>query len=241
MPGLLQRVKAARQASSASPSLLQNLAACGSLVVDRKQYAKILGQVYFIVAQLEACLERHQSNAAWNSPGLKELLVRVRRTEAFETDLRHLLGNSWRSCVTRTEAVDEVLERLRWVDDEDPAMLLAYAADVYLGMLAMRDLRIKPVLSFANGLKAGRGAEVFDCACVTYAECRKVFDSLELGQEKEARFVEESLRLSLSMKAVIDSVSLSGRAIASPLVQSLLVVLLGAFLSAGFFLVRMIQ
>ena len=101
----------------------------GVSMSDEKVWANgllVFGKIFF---ELEKCLDKY--------PNLGDLDVEgMRRTAAFEADLDHFFGSSWRS-KKDPEAVEKYIEHLRKLaEEDDPMMLIAYLYHLYMGLLS---------------------------------------------------------------------------------------------------------
>lgn len=57
------------------------------------------------------------------------------RKKAFEEDLRHYLGEEWRT-LPKSPALENYLEHLQELEKDNPTLLMAYVYHLYLGLLS---------------------------------------------------------------------------------------------------------
>lgn len=57
------------------------------------------------------------------------------RKKAFEEDLRHYLGENWRT-FQKSLALENYIDHLQYLEKENPTLLMAYVYHLYLGLLS---------------------------------------------------------------------------------------------------------
>jgi heme oxygenase len=113
--------------------------------------------LHAIYAELEPALERHAGHASLAAI-YQPLLARC---DALAADLEALHGASWRDELPLAPATVDYVQRLRQLDREAPAALLAHAYVRYLGDLAGGQA-LKGVVARALKLDDGRGTGFFE-------------------------------------------------------------------------------
>jgi len=159
-----------------------------AVLADKELYARALGLFYQVFAQLEFSIDKQRAN-----PSIKEVggaLGGLKRTEAFERDLAALLGVTWRSKIHKNEASNRLCERIRTVTEEDPAVLLAYAIELYSLLLSLRWTRMWLFISH----KYKWHSDILVVSSEVELKFRGGLGDLKLPLEVVERVVEESIR-----------------------------------------------
>ncbi|MDE0958911.1 MAG: biliverdin-producing heme oxygenase [Planctomycetota bacterium] len=101
-------------------------------VMDLESFGNMQAGMYLVYEALEEELERHRDH-----PLLGQIYFPVlSRKASLETDLESLYGAHWRSQVRSTPARSEYVDRIHWLGDNDPTLLVAHSYTRYLGDLS---------------------------------------------------------------------------------------------------------
>lgn len=100
--------------------------------VDIESYRNMQTGLYLVYSAMEEELERHSAHPLVRSVYFPEL----NRCAALEKDLAFLWGESWRENLRVTPARKQYLDRIRWVGENDPGLLVAHSYTRYLGDLS---------------------------------------------------------------------------------------------------------
>jgi len=118
----------------------------GVTMSDDAVWAEGLLVFYEIFKFLEEALERHKDSL------IGDLLIPgMTRTEAFETDLNHYLGDAWTDDYIVRPEVQNYLKHLRELEEKDPYLLIAYIYHLYMGLFSGGQvLRAKKFVSLSS-------------------------------------------------------------------------------------------
>jgi len=118
----------------------------GATMSDDSVWAEGLLVFYEIFKFLECALERHKDSL------IGDLLIPgMSRTTAFETDLNHFLGETWKEGYTVRPEVQNYLQHLSKLEDDNPYLLIAYIYHLYMGLFSGGQvLRAKRFLSLSS-------------------------------------------------------------------------------------------
>mmetsp|Transcript_7812 Transcript_7812/g.19534 ORF Transcript_7812/g.19534 Transcript_7812/m.19534 type:complete len:249 (+) Transcript_7812:171-917(+) len=184
--------KATKKAHAKSNSI--TMLKIGIAFTDRELWAKSIGWFYFVMSQVELSMEARKDH-----PVIKKVwphFKKLRRTEAYETDLQFYLGNDWRAKLTKTEAVQKYVEMLQRIEREEPLLLLCYAYHFYVALISGGGPILKKMATKALKLKEGEGGvEVFTMDGLDGKDYKQVYDNLGLSAADEERIIQESLLL----------------------------------------------
>lgn len=158
---------------------------------DRADYCRLLGNLHAIYRALEPALERHRATepVCWvHLPGLS-------RAAAIAADLDELHGGDWRWTIPLTAAAVAYVERLRWLDESAPALLVAHSYVRYLGDLSGGQV-VDRVVAGALGLRDGRGTCFYAFgppgAEALASRYRQGLSAIRADDAEAARIVEEA-------------------------------------------------
>ena len=100
--------------------------------VDLESYRNMQTGLFLIYEAMEAEIERHCLHPLLRSVYFSSL----RRREALEQDLCFLWGKSWKQNLRLTPARQQYIDRIRWVGENDPGLLVAHSYTRYMGDLS---------------------------------------------------------------------------------------------------------
>lgn len=126
-------------------------------VMSFASFANMQAGMYLVYEALEAELERHKDD-----PIVGRIYFPVlSRKAALEADLEFLYGEDWHSQVRSTPARREYVERIHWLGDNDPTLLVAHSYTRYLGDLSGGQV-ISKIARRSLGLEGSNGLTFFD-------------------------------------------------------------------------------
>lgn len=100
--------------------------------VDIESYRSMQTGLYLIYSAMEEELERHCRHPLVRSVYFSAL----NRCGALEQDLYFLWGRAWRERLRITPAQQRYVDRIRWVGENDPSLLVAHSYTRYMGDLS---------------------------------------------------------------------------------------------------------
>ena len=126
-------------------------------VMDLASFGNMQAGMYLVYEALEEELERHKHH-----PIVSRIYFPVlSRKAALEADLEYLYGEDWHSQVRSTPARREYVERIHWLGDNDPTLLVAHSYTRYLGDLSGGQV-ISKIARRSLGLEGSNGLTFFD-------------------------------------------------------------------------------
>jgi heme oxygenase len=161
-------------------------------VMDLESFANMQAGMYLVYNAMETELERHKDHPLVSGVHFPELSRRA----ALEEDLRFLYGEDWESKIQSTPAREAYVERIHWLGDNDPGLLVAHSYTRYLGDLsggqAVKKIARRSLdLDSRDGLRFFDFDEVEDCNALK-REYRKRLDSLPLSDIRALEVIEEA-------------------------------------------------
>lgn len=100
--------------------------------VDLRSFRTMQAGLYLVYSAMEEELARNASRSLLRMIDFPEL----HRREALRRDLSTLYGEDWQSGLVSTPARRRYVERIRWVGEHDPDLLVAHSYTRYLGDLS---------------------------------------------------------------------------------------------------------
>jgi len=161
-------------------------------IVDFENFVTMQAGLYMIYNAMEQELDRHSRHPLVSRVDFKVL----RRTDVLARDLEYLAGPDWAQHLRSTPARDEYIQRLRWLGENAPELLVAHSYTRYLGDLSGGQVVAK-IVRRALGLRGGEGLGFFhfdeiDNAKAFKDEYRRRLDELPLGDHVGERIIEEA-------------------------------------------------
>jgi heme oxygenase len=160
--------------------------------VDRRGYAEMVAQHWYVYSTLEAAGEAMRGDpvaSGFVSPALL-------RVPALEQDLGALLGPDWRERISPSTATQRYVDRIREVCFTWPFAFVAHHYTRYLGDLSGGQIMSR-ALARTLGLDGSTGAAFYGFAEIGdvdafKAEYRSRLDAAPWSDEERARFIAES-------------------------------------------------
>ncbi len=161
-------------------------------VMDLGSFGNMQAGMYFVYDALEAELERHADHPLVSRIHFPEL----GRRPALEKDLEFLYGEDWERQLQSTPAREEYVERIHWLGDNDPDLLVAHSYTRYLGDLSGGQA-VKKIARRSLGLEGRDGLRFFDFDEIEDArafkdEYRSRLNGLPLSDGRALDVIEES-------------------------------------------------
>ena len=144
---------------------------------------------------METELERHKDHPLVSRVHFPELS----RREVLEDDLRFLYGEDWESRIQSTPAREEYVERIHWLGDNNPGLLVAHSYTRYLGDLSGGQA-VSKIARRSLDLEGRDGLRFFDFDEVENGkafkmEYRRRLDELPLSDVGALEMIEEAKRV----------------------------------------------
>ena len=161
-------------------------------VMDMESFANMQAGMYLVYEALEEELERHKDNPLVGQIHFPELS----RKAVLERDLEYLYGEDWRSQLRMTSARQEYIDRIHWLGEHDPGLLVAHSYTRYLGDLSGGQV-ISKIARRSLGLEGRDGLRFFDFdeiekAKVFKNEYRNRLNQLPLTDERAQQIIDEA-------------------------------------------------
>jgi len=155
-------------------------------------FANMQAGMYLVYEALEAELERHKDHPLVSRVHFPELS----RMASLEQDLEFLYGEDWKSKIRSTPARQEYVERIHWLGDNDPGLLVAHSYTRYLGDLSGGQV-ISKIARRSLGLENRDGLRFFDFDEIEDSktfknEYRNRLNQLALSDDLAGEVIEEA-------------------------------------------------
>ncbi|XP_078723191.1 heme oxygenase 2-like [Lampetra fluviatilis] len=179
--------------------------------IRRDLFEHMTVALYHVYTALEEEMERNKGHAAF-AP--LHFPLELSRKAALEKDLHFFYGPQWQKKAARSDAVDRYVERIRWIGEHEPELLVSHAYTRYMGDLSGGQV-LKKVAQRALHLPAsGEGLEFYTFDNVTNAGkfkqlYRSRMNSLELNAKTMGRVVEEAnnaFRMNMEVFKELDAI-----------------------------------
>jgi len=163
--------------------------------VDIESYRNMQTGLYLIYSAMEEELERHRLHPLVRSVYFSELS----RCSALEQDLDFLWGESWREHLGITPARQQYLDRIRWVGENDPGLLVAHSYTRYMGDLSGGQV-VERVVRRSLKIQGEEGFRFFHFEGIHDVKAfkntyRRRLDGLPMSQAQAEKIIDESNRV----------------------------------------------
>ncbi|XP_042196915.1 heme oxygenase 2 [Callorhinchus milii] len=152
--------------------------------------------LYFTYSALEEEIEKNR-----NHPGIAPLYfpVELHRREPLERDLEYFFGPDWKNEIQSSDATTAYVERIHYVGEFEPELLVAHAYTRYMGDLSGGQVLKKVAQRALHFPSTGEGVQfyIFDNISnpTQFKQLyRARLNSLELDRRNKERVVEEANR-----------------------------------------------
>ncbi|XP_053577355.1 heme oxygenase 1 [Bombina bombina] len=162
--------------------------------VSLREFKLVMSSLYFIYDALEEEIERNKENPVY-SPVYFPL--ELHRKEALEQDLKYFYGLQWRERILCPKSTKDYVDRLHYIGQNEPELLVAHAYTRYLGDLSGGQV-LKKIAQKALQLPAtGEGLAFFAFDNVTSATkfkqlYRSRMNSIEIDSATKEKILEEA-------------------------------------------------
>ena len=164
-------------------------------VMDLDSFANMQAGMYLVYEALEAELERHKDH-----PLVSRIHFPVlERKAALEQDLEFLYGEDWKNQVQSTPVRQEYVERIHWLGDNDPGLLVAHSYTRYLGDLSGGQV-IAKIARRSLGLEGPDGLRFFEFEKIDSAkafkdEYRSRLNNLPMDDVRASEIIDEAKKV----------------------------------------------
>ncbi|KOB67316.1 Heme oxygenase [Operophtera brumata] len=211
--------KATRTIHNVSDALVNaKFAICKYIIINALRNEQVWGGGLFIFYHVFAYLE--DAKERLNMPEFNKLF------KAFEDDLSHYLGESWRS-IPKAAALDNYMQHLQDLEKESPKLLMAYVYHMYLGLLK-------------NAQSVQYKDKVTDFTDVDIPQLKKDFReamnqiAATLSDEEKEALIEEGKQVFIMNNLIVNSVGGQNTVLLNLLVKASAVVLVFAGVVAAY-------
>ena len=164
-------------------------------IVNIESYRNMQAGLYMVYCAMEEELKRHSDHPLVSRIYFKEL----ERKQVLEQDLEFLYGEDWEDQLRDTPARSEYIDRIHWLGDHDPDLLVAHSYTRYLGDLSGGQAVAK-IARRALGLEGRDGLRFFDFDEIEDSrafkdEYRRRLNELPLDERQANRIITEANRV----------------------------------------------
>ena len=193
-----------REGTSKSHSMAENVSFVKSFlggVIDKDSYRKLVSNLYFVYSAMEEEMEKHKDHVLIKPIYFTEL----NRRKSLELDLEHYYGSNWKSLIKVSEATKSYVERIQFISNQKPELLIAHAYTRYLGDLSGGQI-LKKIAQRAMNLSDGKGLAFYEFDQVQDEQefkqnYKKALDSLSLDPNLADSIVAEAnVSFTMNMK-----------------------------------------
>ncbi len=128
-------------------------------VVEKTSYRKLIGDLYFVYKAMEEEIDRlvQEDHPVIKHIGFKELF----RRQTLEKDLQFYYGNDWLDQITISESAQCYVNRIRFVANESPELLVGHHYTRYIGDLSGGQI-LKKIAKKALNLRGDDGLNFYE-------------------------------------------------------------------------------
>jgi len=170
------------------------------------EYKRMQARLYPVYQTMEAQLLRHREHPVVRPFIMPELW----RTAPLATDLEFLYGPDWAGHIEPTAATRVYLDRIQWVGDNEPGMLLAHVYTRYLGDLSGGQI-LSRIVREALAFQGNGGTQFYEFDQIddmkSFKETfRRRMDELQLEADQAQRIIDESKHVFDLNRALFDEI-----------------------------------
>nr|XP_006138024.1 heme oxygenase 1 [Pelodiscus sinensis] len=164
--------------------------------VSLREFKMVMASLYYIYSALEEEIEHNKDHPAFTAVYFPSEL---HRNAALQQDLEYFYGPSWREEISCPEATQKYVDRLHYVGQHEPELLVAHAYTRYLGDLSGGQVLKKIAQKVLHLPSTGEGLEFFTFEGVSSATkfkqlYRSRMNSIEMDPTMKKRVLEEAKR-----------------------------------------------
>ncbi|KAG8436420.1 hypothetical protein GDO86_007499 [Hymenochirus boettgeri] len=162
--------------------------------VSLDEFKLVMSSLYFVYEALEEEINRNKDNPVF-SPVYFPL--ELHRKDALEEDLEYFYGPQWRKKIVCPQSTKNYANRLHYVGQKEPELLVSHAYTRYLGDLSGGQVLKKIAQKALNLPATGEGLAFFTFNNVTSATkfkqlYRSRMNSIEANATTKERILEEA-------------------------------------------------
>lgn len=164
-------------------------------VMEKKPYAKLMADLYFVYSTLEAEIYRHRDHPVVGKIYFPEL----ERKEKLQQDLAYFFGDNWQDKIAPSPAGKVYVDRIKEVSETQPECLIAHSYVRYLGDLSGGQ-GLRKIARSAMDLPADQGTGLHEFDALPTPEAKKEFkekyrqalDSIAVNQDTLDAIISEA-------------------------------------------------
>ncbi|QDZ39322.1 heme oxygenase (biliverdin-producing) [Euhalothece natronophila Z-M001] len=164
-------------------------------VMEKKPYAKLMADLYFVYSTLEAEIYRHRDHPVVGKIYFPEL----ERKEKLQQDLAYFFGENWQDKIAPSPAGKVYVDRIKEVSETQPESLIAHSYVRYLGDLSGGQ-GLRKIARSAMDLPADQGTGLHEFDALPTPEAKKEFkakyrqalDSIAVNQDTLDAIISEA-------------------------------------------------
>ncbi|XP_007498818.1 heme oxygenase 2 [Monodelphis domestica] len=152
--------------------------------------------LYFTYLALEEEMERNKDHPAFAPLYFP---VELHRTEALTKDMEYFFGKDWKEQLQCSEATQSYIDRIHYVGQHEPELLVAHAYTRYMGDLSGGQVLRKVAQRVLKLPSTGEGTQFYQFENIDNAQQFKQFyrarmNALDLDMKTKEKIVEEANR-----------------------------------------------
>jgi len=159
---------------------------------NRDSYTKLLTNLYFVYAAMEDAFD-----SASDEFVLRMDVAELRRSEALKVDMEYFYGKEdWQSKIRPSRAAEKYVERIKYIAENEPKLLIAHQYTRYLGDLfggqMMGNMATKSLgLNDGNGIAFYQFDDIDDTTDFITFWYREL-NTLDISDEEKEAIVDEA-------------------------------------------------
>ncbi|KAM9172265.1 heme oxygenase 1 [Pangshura tecta] len=162
--------------------------------VSLQEFKTVMASLYYIYSALEEEIERNKDHPAYIPVYFP---AELHRKTALQEDLKYFYGPLWREEISCPESTQKYVNRLHYVGQHEPELLVAHAYTRYLGDLSGGQVLKKIAQKALHLPSTGEGLEFFTFEGVSNATkfkqlYRSRMNSIEMDPATKKRVLEEA-------------------------------------------------
>lgn len=164
-------------------------------VMEKKPYAKLMADLYFVYSTLEAEIYRHRDHPVVGKIYFPEL----ERKQKLEADLAYFWGDNWQEKVAPSPAGKLYVDWIKAVSQNQPECLVAHSYVRYMGDLSGGQ-GLRKIARSAMDLPPDQGTGLHEFDAMPTVEAKREFkakyrdalNSISVDEETVSAIVEEA-------------------------------------------------
>jgi heme oxygenase (biliverdin-producing, ferredoxin) len=161
-------------------------------VVEKTSYRKLVANLYFVYAAMEAEMECHRNHPIVSKIYFPEL----NRKTSLEQDLYYYYGGNWQDEIAPSIAAQAYVERIHEIAATAPELLIAHSYTRYLGDLSGGQI-LKGIAQRGMNLANGAGTAFYEFDAISDEKAfknayRQAMNDLPLDDATAAQIVDEA-------------------------------------------------